>query len=1487
MKFNLRTILFLFVIFFALPNAAHAAYPFGDELIRYTFENGSTTAVTNLGTGGAAYDTTFSGNAALIATTSLAGNYAAIFDDNGDFINTRFGSSTNPTTQPFTISMWAIASSSCATVDKHVFGVSGTPAANRFYLRCGSAGPNKFVIRVQGQAAVISSTTVSYGQRYNVTMVASSTRALFYVNGQLTASSTYTSFTLPGPLYIGNIWENSSTPANQGFGGAIDEVSIWNRALNPSEVTEVANYLSTSSAPTALAGTGYDSKVMLTWTAPSVGGAPAVTDYQIEYRQTGAPTYTVFNDGVSAIASTTVTGLTIGQAYDFRVASVNSNGTSTASSSITVIPVRRMEWVSPTPSQSSTINTSSITVYASSSPSSFTGTTTQVIRLETAAGSLVGQVSTTTRYGDGDLTHYVNQVSGRDLSLTANSSGAAYVPTTNTIFIPHNVGAGSNSTIDEVDVEGNLIRTITCTACGDNEGIVLISSVASTTAGGYDHTFMLSTENNLASSTIFKMKIHSATGSTANYTDFYNLGIAHDSNLGLEGIAYNAEKDLFYVATEKVSAVSTPGRLYEVKLNGSSRNLQATQICSSLDFSAIATDFSDLFYRDNILYVLSHENDRLIPVNITSTSSCSFVDSDGDSNVTNDTGDYLNTVPVGVTTQPEGVTFDATSDYLYFIGEADFYARYRSTAFTTRASFTGLSNGSYVLKSYFVDVNGVMSSSTDRAFTVNVDSTAPSISNILTPTISTTTATVTWDTDETSTSQIIYGTTISYGATTTLDATAVTNHSVALTGLTQNTLYHYKVISVDAAGNGATSTDQTFTTAATDASAPSSTITSPSSGDSVAGTITINASATDNIGVLGVKFYYNTTLIGSEDTTSPYSISLDTTTLSDGSYNLRAVARDAVGNIATSSTVAITVDNTAPTQSSITAGTPGATTATIGWTTDEPAVSQVEYGLTSSYTASTTLTASYITNPSVALSGLAEATTYHYRVVSIDALGNRRNSTDQTFTTVDGSAPVISNIQSTSISTTTATITWDTNELSTRQVEYGITSAYTASTSLSVASSTSHSVALTGLTPDTIYHFRAVAYDQSGNRTNSSDTTFTTQTLFSIGSPSATVDSATAATLTWTTPQAGSSYVSYGLSSGSYAVTTSEVDTSPRVTNHSVVLSGLLPCTTYHYKVFSKDASLAIASSSNGSFVTTGGCTATAGTATTTESVVTVAGGATVTLAGSSGNVTLVVPTGFTGTSSSATFQAKDLNASTFFAGVANPTGQSLVGSRVFNLKAYSDISTVLSTFSSPIRVTLSYTAQDVVGKDESTLKIYRYDGSSWYALTNCVVDTGARTVTCDTSAFSDFAIFATSNAVSGISSSNSSGPVSAGGFSPNETPVAILARLNGGTSSTPGSNTSTGAGSVTVKNVKGMKAPLKNLKLGMNDSDVKLLQQILNNLGFTVAGKGAGSLGKETTLFGPATKAAVIKWQKAYGVSPQSGYFGPLSRETMQKIVK
>ena len=76
-----------------------------------------------------------------------------------------------------------------------------------------------------------------------------------------------------------------------------------------------------------------------------------------------------------------------------------------------------------------------------------------------------------------------------------------------------------------------------------------------------------------------------------------------------------------------------------------------------------------------------------------------------------------------------------------------------------------------------------------------------------------------------------------------------------------------------------------------------------------------------------------------------------------------------------------------------------------------------------------------------------------------------------------------------------------------------------------------------------------------------------------------------------------------------------------------------------------------------------------------------------------------------------------------------------------------------------------------------------------------------------------------------------------------------------------------------------------RDLEQGMSGADVRTLQVLLNSKGFMVAGTGSGSPGNETIYFGPATKAAVIKFQIAHSISPTAGYVGPLTRAALASL--
>ncbi len=125
---------------------------------------------------------------------------------------------------------------------------------------------------------------------------------------------------------------------------------------------------------------------------------------------------------------------------------------------------------------------------------------------------------------------------------------------------------------------------------------------------------------------------------------------------------------------------------------------------------------------------------------------------------------------------------------------------------------------------------------------------------------------------------------------------------------------------------------------------------------------------------------------------------------------------------------------------------------------------------------------------------------YYWRVLAVTAEGD--NWSENTWRiTIDVTAPTVTEVAATPLATS-ATITWTTNENANSTVEYGTTTSYGSTQSSSVYT-TSHSIVLTELTPETSYHYRVKSTDRAGNTTTSADATFTTTAVVTNNAPSA------------------------------------------------------------------------------------------------------------------------------------------------------------------------------------------------------------------------------------------------------------------------------------------------------------------------------------------------------------------------------------------------
>lgn len=300
-------------------------------------------------------------------------------------------------------------------------------------------------------------------------------------------------------------------------------------------------------------------------------------------------------------------------------------------------------------------------------------------------------------------------------------------------------------------------------------------------------------------------------------------------------------------------------------------------------------------------------------------------------------------------------------------------------------------------------------------------------------------------------------------------------------------------------------------------------------------------------------------------------------------YHYRIVSKDQSGNVSYSqnrtletAVEAIAIDNVPPQITNIVLSNITTNAATIGWNTDELAQGRIEYGTSENYGSETTLTTDYTTEHALSLSNLSSDTVYHYRITVFDETGNEFVSPDETFRTDAVSAPAlqpafaIAHAETNAVSTSTATIIWNTNEPATSQVFYGQTEDFSQSSAVVSTLQTSHSVELQNLKPGTAYFFKVVSVNAADETISEAGFEFSTLYQETI------IDSApvisdvrvesvgtSTASIVWNTSEPAGGELLYGTTT---AYTHTDGGHHVLLTAHRHVLANLAPGTTYNFQ---------------------------------------------------------------------------------------------------------------------------------------------------------------------------------------------------------------------------------------------------------------------------------------------------------------------------------
>ncbi|MEI6267021.1 MAG: fibronectin type III domain-containing protein [bacterium] len=476
--------------------------------------------------------------------------------------------------------------------------------------------------------------------------------------------------------------------------------------------------------------------------------------------------------------------------------------------------------------------------------------------------------------------------------------------------------------------------------------------------------------------------------------------------------------------------------------------------------------------------------------------------------------------------------------------------------------------------------------------------------------VSVTTAVVGWATDQDTDSLVQYRVKGSTGDWVTVgQVERSSSHSVRLIGMLPNTAYEYKLVSRNYLDNRALYVESSVPDLATTGfNITPGTVTTTTSTTEVKWTTNLDASSAfveyqlqkqpgddPQGGTAGVE--------PAALAASPANHKVIIKGLRSSrtyTYKIKSISKDGylaehpAGEFATFKTRSFDSAQftLSPSSSNVAERNITATTAQIVWQTENPTTSWVDYSTTSGVYDGAAGNNDLVSSHVVVIDGLIPGTKYFYRVRVKDVNEVEYTSQEYSFTAI--LKPKIANMSVRDITPYSVTISWETNVDTETILNWGTTAAYGEKRGIT-GESKAHQIKVDNLLDNQEYHYQIVAKDETGNEVVDIDKIVRTP-LDTDGPkitnakvdilPMGESDSTSSIIVSWQTNKPASTQVKYGegMLGGEYA---NESVEDPSLNNsHTVIIKGLRPASTYHYKMISKDKRANVTESQDYTFVT-------------------------------------------------------------------------------------------------------------------------------------------------------------------------------------------------------------------------------------------------------------------------------------------------------------